>query len=134
MKSALFISNWCSGNHNRYNANISSTYRVNGANFSITYGDGTYAKGHFDNDTVRVSEYKVNKDFISFTFNQVGNLSVTNQVFAEATRTTALTGIYDGLLGLAYPNYTTGGEMPLFYNMWRQNLIPQPIFSFYLNP
>ncbi len=44
-----------SGNYSRYNANKSSTYRVNGANFFISYGDGSYAGGHFDNDTVTVS-------------------------------------------------------------------------------
>jgi len=44
-----------SGNHNRYNASASSTYRANGASFLITYGDGSYAAGHFDNDTITVS-------------------------------------------------------------------------------
>jgi hypothetical protein len=59
---------------------------------------------------------------------------VTNQVFAEALNMSGFTDVSDGLLGLAYPNYATGGEAPLFYNMWTQNLIPQPIFSFYFNP
>ncbi len=57
-----------------------------------------------------------------------------NQVFAEVVDMVGFNGVNDGILGLAYPNYTTGGEAPLFYNMWSQNLIPQPIFSFYLNP
>ncbi len=61
-------------------------------------------------------------------------LSVVNQVFAEAVNMSGFNGTNDGLLGLAYPNFTTGGEAPLFYNMWSQKLIPQPIFSFYLNP
>ncbi len=61
-------------------------------------------------------------------------LSVVNQVFAEAVNMSGFNGTNDGLLGLAYPNLATGGEAPLFYNMWSQNLIPQPIFSFYLNP
>jgi hypothetical protein len=60
---------------------------------------------------------------------------VTNQVFAEAVNMSGFIGrANDGLLGLAYPDLTTGGEAPFFYNMWIQNLIPQPIFSFYLNP
>ncbi len=57
-----------------------------------------------------------------------------NQVFAEAVNMTGFTGVYDGLLGLAYPNLAVGGEAPLFYNMWAQNLIPQPMFSFYFDP
>ncbi len=61
-------------------------------------------------------------------------LSVVNQVFAEAVIMSGFTGVNDGLLGLAYPNLASGGEAPVFYNMWSQNLIPQPIFSFYLDP
>lgn len=83
----------------------------------ITYGDGSYAAGHFDNDTVTI-----------------GGLAVVNQIFAEATNMSGFTGYNDGLLGLAYSNLAAGGEAPLFYNMWSQNLIPKPIFSFYLNP
>jgi hypothetical protein len=41
---------------------------------------------------------------------------------------------YDGILGLAYPNLTRGGEKPLFFNMWSEGLISEAIFSFYLNP
>jgi pepsin A len=42
--------------------------------------------------------------------------------------------IFDGILGLAYPGLATGDEQPLFFNMWSQGLIPEAIFSFYLNP
>jgi pepsin A len=42
--------------------------------------------------------------------------------------------IFDGILGLAYPDLATGGEKPLFFNMWSQGLISEAIFSFYLNP
>ncbi len=61
-------------------------------------------------------------------------LSVVNQVFAEVVNMSGFNGTNDGLLGLAYPNLAKGGEAPVFYNMWSQNLIPQAIFSFYLNP
>lgn len=57
-----------------------------------------------------------------------------NQIFAEAVNMSGFDGVNDGLLGLAYPNLTVDGEIPLFYNMWVQNLIPHPIFSFYFNP
>jgi pepsin A len=42
--------------------------------------------------------------------------------------------VNDGILGLAYPSLTSGGETPLFYNMWSQGLISEAIFSFYLDP
>ncbi len=57
-----------------------------------------------------------------------------NQTFAECTYLEGMGGdAFDGLVGLAYPNISDG-ELPLFYNMWRQGLIPEAIFSFYLNP
>jgi len=64
----------------------------------------------------------------------VAGLSVVHQVFAEAVNMSGFTDVRDGLLGLAYPSIAAGGEAPLFYNMWTQGLIPQPIFSFYFNP
>ncbi len=64
----------------------------------------------------------------------MAGLSVISQVFAEAVNMSGFNGVNDGILGLAYPSLTTGGETPLFYKMWSQSLIPQPIFSFYLNP
>ncbi len=64
----------------------------------------------------------------------MGGLPVLNQIFAEVVDMSGFNGVNDGMLGLAYPNLAKGGEAPLFYNMWSQNLIPQPIFSFYLNP
>jgi hypothetical protein len=42
--------------------------------------------------------------------------------------------VNDGMLGLAYQSLTEDDEKPLFYNMWSQGLIPEAIFSFYLNP
>ncbi|CAF1077693.1 unnamed protein product [Adineta steineri] len=104
-------------NHNRYNSNASSTYQVDGDYFLITYGDESYAEGYFDNDVVTIN-----------------GLTVTNQLFAEVLNMSGFDAPEDGILGLAYPDYTSGGETPLFYNMWMQNLIPQPIFSFYFNP
>ena len=44
----------CSG-FDTYSHSASSTYIANGKTFSITYGDGSYAKGYFSIDTVTVS-------------------------------------------------------------------------------
>ncbi len=66
---------------------------------------------------------------------QVSGIAVKTQTFAECIFIEGMSDDkFDGILGLAYPNLTTGGEKPLFYNMWSQGLIPEPIFSFYLNP
>ncbi|CAF2057866.1 unnamed protein product [Rotaria magnacalcarata] len=105
------------GNHSHYNASASSSYRANGAHFFISYGDVSYAGGHFDSDTVTVA-----------------GVSVVNQVFAEAVNMSGFNDAMDGLLGLAYQNLAVGHEAPVFYNMWAQGLIPLPIFSFYFNP
>ncbi len=57
----VIISKFYLVNYNRYNANASSTYRMNGASFYIIYGGGSFAAGHFDNDSVTVSEYEIRK-------------------------------------------------------------------------
>lgn len=42
-------------------------------------------------------------------------------------------GTFDGILGLAYPNIAIQGTTPVFDNLWKQGLIPQNVFAFYLS-
>ncbi|CAF1284546.1 unnamed protein product [Adineta ricciae] len=103
---------------NKYTSSASSTYIANGKKFSITYGDQSGASGIFSIDTVTVN-----------------GIAVRNQTFAECTSLSGMENdVNDGILGLAYQSLTTGGEKPVFFNMWSQGLIAEPIFSFYLNP
>ncbi|CAF2122559.1 unnamed protein product [Rotaria magnacalcarata] len=103
---------------NKYNSGESTTYVANGKIFSISYGDGSSASGILSVDVVTIN-----------------GIAVKNQTFAECTSLRGMTGdINDGILGLAFPSLTSDGEKPFFYNMWSQGLIPQAIFSFYLNP
>lgn len=103
--------------HTLYNGVMSSTYsKVNGS-FSVTYGMG-FVKGALGKDTVRV-----------------GNVEVTGQVFGEATVLAAIFGDskYDGILGMGWPSLAADGMSPIFQNMITEKVVPQPVFSFYLN-
>ena len=44
-----------------------------------------------------------------------------------------MTAQFDGILGLAYPSIANSKATPVFHNMVAKRLIPQPVFSVYLN-
>ncbi|XP_072744043.1 lysosomal aspartic protease-like [Anoplolepis gracilipes] len=104
--------------HHKYNSSKSSTYKPNGEQFFIQYGDGNLT-GFLSSDVVNVA-----------------GLSIQNQIFAEAIFESSFSLVYahfDGILGMGYPSISVDGVMPVFNNMVQQGLVAQPIFSLYLN-
>ncbi|WCJ20203.1 Aspartic proteinase [Euphorbia peplus] len=104
--------------HSKYKASQSSTYKKDGTSAEIQYGSGAIA-GFFSYDSV-----------------EVGNLVVKDQQFIEATKEPGATFVvakFDGILGLGFQEISVGKAVPVWYNMMKQGLIKEPVFSFWLN-
>ncbi|NXG46212.1 CATE protein, partial [Psilopogon haemacephalus] len=66
---------------------------------------------------------------------QISNISITGQDFGESVFEPGLTfalAHFDGILGLAYPSLAVGKALPVFDRIMAQQLVEEPIFSFYL--
>lgn len=46
--------------------------------------------------------------------------------------TTFILAHFDGVLGLGYPSLAVGNALPVFDSIMNQNLVEEPVFSFYL--
>lgn len=104
--------------HSKYNSRKSSTYTRDGKRCEIKYGTGSIA-GFFSRDNV-----------------QVGDLTVKDQVFVEATKVGSLTLLlakFDGILGLGFQEISVGNATPVWFNMVKQDLVSEEVFSFWLN-
>ncbi|WVZ69374.1 hypothetical protein U9M48_018171 [Paspalum notatum var. saurae] len=104
--------------HERYRAGQSKTYKKNGKYASIHYGTGAIS-GYFSQDSVKI-----------------GDVVVKNQDFIEATREPGITFMvakFDGILGLGFREISVGNAVPVWYNMVKQNLVGDPVFSFWFN-
>ncbi|KAI0053541.1 Asp-domain-containing protein [Auriscalpium vulgare] len=103
--------------HTKYDSSASSTHKANGSAFSIQYGSGSM------------------EGFVSHDKLVIGDLSIKNQLFAEATKEPGLAfafGKFDGILGLGYDTISVNHITPPFYEMVNQGLIDEPVFSFRL--
>ncbi|WCJ26831.1 Aspartic proteinase [Euphorbia peplus] len=104
--------------HSRYKSGQSSTYVKNGTSCEIDYA-AISLTGFFSQDSVRV-----------------GNLIVKDQVFIEVTREEDLKFVlakYDGIVGLGFQEISVGNTVPVWYNMVKQGLVTDEVFSFWLN-
>ncbi|CAN1843594.1 Aspartic proteinase A1, partial [Linum perenne] len=104
--------------HSRYKSSRSSSYNKNGTSAKINYGSGSIS-GFFSQDSVTV-----------------GEIVVENQDFIEATKepsATFLAAKFDGILGLGFQEISVENAVPVWYNMVDQDLVNDPVFSFWLN-
>ena len=94
--------------HAKYDHDASSTYKVNGSEFSIQYGSGSM-EGYISQDVLTI-----------------GDLVIPGQDFAEATSEPGLAfafGKFDGILGLAYDTISVNHIVPPIYNAINQGLL-----------
>ncbi|KAL4647820.1 cathepsin D-like [Arapaima gigas] len=104
--------------HHHYDSKKSSSYVKNGTKFSIQYGRGSLS-GFISQDTVTLA-----------------GLVVPGQGFAEAVKQPGITfavAHFDGVLGMAYPSISVDGITPVFDTIMAAKLLPQNVFSFYIN-
>ncbi|KAL0300844.1 UNVERIFIED_CONTAM: Aspartic proteinase A1 [Sesamum radiatum] len=81
-------------------------------------------------------ELELYLDFFSEDNVKIGHLVVKDQEFIEATSepgVTFLVAKFDGILGLGFREISVGNATPVWYNMVKQGLVKEPVFSFWLN-
>ncbi|ODQ80101.1 hypothetical protein BABINDRAFT_35394 [Babjeviella inositovora NRRL Y-12698] len=102
-----------------FNTATSTTYHNNGTAFSITYGDGTFAKGTWGQDTVNVA-----------------GLLVSGVNLAVANNADSSVGVFG--IGLAGNEASNSGNTPFIYDNFpvqlkKKGLIKKTLYSLYLN-
>ncbi|XP_065260293.1 gastricsin-like [Emys orbicularis] len=115
---SVYCQSQACSNHARFNPSQSSTYSSKGQTFSLQYGSGSLT-GFFGYDTMTLQNISVTNQEFGLSENEPG----TNFIYAQ----------FDGILGMAYPSLAVGGATTALQGMLQENLLSQPIFSFYLS-
>ncbi|NP_001072055.1 nothepsin [Takifugu rubripes] len=116
--SVYCVSQTCGTVHRRFKAFESTSYRHDGRVFEIHYGSG-HMLGIMARDTLKVN-----------------NVTVQNQEFGESVYEPGVAFVmahFDGILGMGYPSLAQILGNPVFDNMLAQQMVEEPIFSFYLS-
>ena len=108
------------GKKHKYNHDSSDSYKEDGKDFEIMYGSGSVS-GYWSVESVTLAD----------------DLEITGQRFAEIQDAGGLgfayaLGKFDGILGLGFTAISIDNTPTVFENAISQNLVDQPIFSFYL--
>ncbi|XP_006109124.2 pepsin F-like, partial [Myotis lucifugus] len=67
---------------------------------------------------------------------RIRNLVCKSQAFGLSTTESGITlelGAFDGILGLAYPTVAFKHTTPVFDSLWKQGLLSENLFAFYLS-
>ncbi|XP_070828509.1 gastricsin-like [Chaetodon trifascialis] len=104
--------------HTKFNPQASSTFRAKGQIFYAPYGSGSLF-GTFGYDTVNVGGIVISGQEIGLSTYEPGE----NFVVAK----------FDGILGLAYPSLSSGGQTPVVDSMISKHLLNSNLFAFYLS-
>ncbi|XP_064305501.1 cathepsin E isoform X3 [Phalacrocorax carbo] len=70
-----------------------------------------------------------------YDYMNISNISIKGQDFGESVfepGTTFAFAHFDGVLGLGYPSLVVGNALPVFDSIMNQQLVEEPVFSFYL--
>eukprot|EP01130_Rhizamoeba_saxonica_P001737 TRINITY_DN11592_c0_g1_i1.p1 TRINITY_DN11592_c0_g1~~TRINITY_DN11592_c0_g1_i1.p1 ORF type:complete len:454 (-),score=136.12 TRINITY_DN11592_c0_g1_i1:40-1401(-) len=104
--------------HSKYDHGVSKTYKPNGEKFFIQYGSGEVG------------------GFLSTDVMSIGGVTIQNQTFAEIVEEPGIAFLaagFDGIMGLAFDSISVDHVTPVWYQMMAQNLVPEPVFAFWLN-